>query len=98
MEKENKHTNQLINETSPYLLQHAYNPVDWHPWNEQTLNKAKSDLEDARTLLKKNAISNDEFNQLNLSLISAKSNYIKAKERYEKCSLRNKSTIFRSFT
>jgi uncharacterized protein YyaL (SSP411 family) len=43
MEKENKHTNQLINETSPYLLQHAYNPVDWHPWNEQTLNKAKAE-------------------------------------------------------
>ena len=31
MEKEKKHTNQLINETSPYLLQHAHNPVDWHP-------------------------------------------------------------------
>ena len=43
MEKENKHTNQLINETSPYLLQHAYNPVDWHPWNEQTLDKAKAE-------------------------------------------------------
>ena len=43
MEKEKKHTNQLINETSPYLLQHAYNPVDWHPWNEQTLDKAKAE-------------------------------------------------------
>jgi len=33
--------NQLINETSPYLLQHAYNPVDWHPWGEEALEKAK---------------------------------------------------------
>lgn len=36
-----KYTNQLIDETSPYLLQHAHNPVDWHPWNEATLQKAK---------------------------------------------------------
>ena len=43
MEKENKHTNQLINETSPYLLQHAYNPVDWYPWNESTLAKAQEE-------------------------------------------------------
>jgi uncharacterized protein YyaL (SSP411 family) len=35
-----KYTNQLIHESSPYLLQHAHNPVDWHPWNEQTLEKA----------------------------------------------------------
>ncbi|MEE2953820.1 MAG: thioredoxin domain-containing protein [Bacteroidota bacterium] len=38
-----KYTNTLINETSPYLLQHAHNPVDWHPWNEETLKKAKSE-------------------------------------------------------
>ena len=44
MEKsEQKYTNQLVNETSPYLLQHAYNPVDWHPWNEETLEKAKKE-------------------------------------------------------
>ncbi|HEY1041078.1 MAG TPA: thioredoxin domain-containing protein [Bacteroidia bacterium] len=36
-----KHTNSLIHETSPYLLQHAHNPVQWHPWNEETLEKAK---------------------------------------------------------
>ncbi|MCK4562088.1 MAG: DUF255 domain-containing protein, partial [Flavobacteriaceae bacterium] len=30
MDKEYKFTNQLINESSPYLLQHAHNPVDWH--------------------------------------------------------------------
>ncbi len=38
-----KYTNALINESSPYLLQHAHNPVDWHPWNEQTLKKAKKE-------------------------------------------------------
>ncbi|MEZ4816501.1 MAG: thioredoxin domain-containing protein [Flavobacteriaceae bacterium] len=39
--KTHKYTNDLINETSPYLLQHAHNPVDWKPWNETTLNEAK---------------------------------------------------------
>ena len=33
--------NQLAGETSPYLLQHAANPVDWHPWNEAALAKAE---------------------------------------------------------
>ncbi len=42
-ESQHKYTNALINETSPYLLQHAHNPVDWHAWNEQTLEKAKSE-------------------------------------------------------
>ena len=37
------HTNALINETSPYLLQHAHNPVDWHPWTPETLEKAKKE-------------------------------------------------------
>lgn len=37
------YTNQLINESSPYLLQHAHNPVDWHPWNETTLEKAEKE-------------------------------------------------------
>ncbi|RMG76663.1 MAG: thioredoxin domain-containing protein [Bacteroidetes bacterium] len=40
---EHKYTNALINETSPYLLQHAHNPVNWHPWNEETLKKAKDE-------------------------------------------------------
>lgn len=35
--------NRLIHEKSPYLLQHAYNPVDWHPWGEEALNKAKEE-------------------------------------------------------
>jgi uncharacterized protein YyaL (SSP411 family) len=38
-----QYTNALINETSPYLLQHAHNPVDWNPWNESTLEKAKTE-------------------------------------------------------
>lgn len=33
--------NRLINSTSPYLLQHAHNPVDWHSWGEEALTKAK---------------------------------------------------------
>lgn len=34
--------NRLINEKSPYLLQHAHNPVDWYPWGEEAFNLAKS--------------------------------------------------------
>ncbi|MGI9035145.1 MAG: thioredoxin domain-containing protein [Pyrinomonadaceae bacterium] len=36
-----KHTNRLINETSPYLLQHAHNPVDWFAWSAEAFEKAK---------------------------------------------------------
>jgi len=35
--------NKLIGETSPYLLQHAYNPVQWYPWGEEALQKAKAE-------------------------------------------------------
>lgn len=38
-----KYTNDLINETSPYLLQHAHNPVNWHAWNDETLELAKKE-------------------------------------------------------
>ncbi len=34
--------NRLIDETSPYLLQHAYNPVDWHPWGDEAFDEARS--------------------------------------------------------
>jgi uncharacterized protein YyaL (SSP411 family) len=34
-------TNALINQTSPYLLQHAHNPVNWYPWGKEALEKAK---------------------------------------------------------
>ena len=35
--------NRLINETSPYLLQHANNPVDWYPWGEEALSRARDE-------------------------------------------------------
>jgi len=38
-----RHTNRLIQETSPYLLQHAGNPVDWYPWGEEALRRAKEE-------------------------------------------------------
>lgn len=38
-----RHTNRLIDETSPYLLQHAHNPVDWHPWGEEALRRARAE-------------------------------------------------------
>mgnify|MGYP001555641498 FL=1 len=37
------YTNALIHETSPYLLQHAHNPVDWYPWGNEALAKAKKE-------------------------------------------------------
>jgi len=40
---QHKYTNRLINETSPYLLQHAHNPVDWYPWGEEALQKARQE-------------------------------------------------------
>ncbi len=38
-----KHTNDLINENSPYLLQHAHNPVNWHAWSKETLALAQKE-------------------------------------------------------
>lgn len=40
---EHKFTNALIHETSPYLLQHAHNPVDWRPWSEEAFEAAKKE-------------------------------------------------------
>ncbi|MFN2453941.1 MAG: thioredoxin domain-containing protein [Pyrinomonadaceae bacterium] len=37
------HTNHLINETSPYLLQHAHNPVDWYAWGDEALQRARDE-------------------------------------------------------
>lgn len=44
-ETKNQHefTNELINETSPYLFQYAYNPVNWQAWNPETLKQAKTE-------------------------------------------------------
>jgi len=38
---DHKHTNRLADETSPYLLQHAHNPVDWFPWGQEAFDKAQ---------------------------------------------------------
>ncbi|MDH3515092.1 MAG: thioredoxin domain-containing protein, partial [Gammaproteobacteria bacterium] len=36
-----RHSNRLIHETSPYLQQHAHNPVDWYPWSAEALERAR---------------------------------------------------------
>ncbi|SFI85718.1 hypothetical protein SAMN05421852_102246 [Thermoflavimicrobium dichotomicum] len=38
-----KKPNRLIHEKSPYLLQHAYNPVDWYPWSEEAFEIANKE-------------------------------------------------------
>ncbi len=40
---EHKFTNRLVDETSPYLLQHAHNPVDWYPWGEEAFERARGE-------------------------------------------------------
>jgi uncharacterized protein len=42
-QKSPQYVNRLISETSPYLLQHARNPVDWHPWGEEALRRAREE-------------------------------------------------------
>lgn len=42
------HANRLVNETSPYLLQHAHNPVDWYPWGNEALQRA---VDEAKPIL-----------------------------------------------
>ena len=37
------HANRLAGSTSPYLLQHAHNPVDWHPWGSEALARARAE-------------------------------------------------------
>lgn len=41
MSEQHPHTNRLINEKSPYLLQHAHNPVEWYPWGNEAFNASK---------------------------------------------------------
>src|SRR5438046_9389699 len=43
MQATKQHTNRLIDETSPYLLQHAHNPVDWYAWSDEAFVKAKAE-------------------------------------------------------
>jgi uncharacterized protein YyaL (SSP411 family) len=38
---QHQHTNRLAKEKSPYLLQHAHNPVDWYPWGDDAFAKAR---------------------------------------------------------
>ncbi len=40
---QHKHTNRLADETSPYLLQHAHNPVDWYPWGPEAIERARAE-------------------------------------------------------
>ena len=37
------HSNRLVHEKSPYLLQHAHNPVDWYPWGEEAFARARAE-------------------------------------------------------
>ncbi len=41
--EKHQYTNQLIHESSPYLLQHAHNPVNWYPWGEEAIARAKKE-------------------------------------------------------
>jgi len=43
MQAPKKFTNKLIDESSPYLLQHAHNPVDWYPWGEEAFERARAE-------------------------------------------------------
>ncbi|MBA3899752.1 MAG: thioredoxin domain-containing protein [Bacteroidetes bacterium] len=43
MAKETTHSNRLADESSPYLLQHAHNPVDWYPWGEEAFERARAE-------------------------------------------------------
>ena len=43
MKQTHQFTNELIHETSPYLLQHAHNPVNWYPWGDKAFQKAKEE-------------------------------------------------------
>lgn len=43
MNSEHKYTNELIHESSPYLLEHAHNPVNWYPWGDKALDLAKKE-------------------------------------------------------
>lgn len=63
----NNKANRLIHEKSPYLLQHAYNPVNWFPWSDEAFQKAKS--EDKPIFL---SIAIADLYSKNLSLVSIK--------------------------
>ncbi len=43
MDKDERKANRLLNEKSPYLRQHAHNPVDWYPWGEEAFQRSKDE-------------------------------------------------------
>jgi uncharacterized protein YyaL (SSP411 family) len=43
MSESRREPNRLIHEASPYLQQHAHNPVDWYPWGPEALERAKAE-------------------------------------------------------
>jgi len=43
LEAQHQYSNHLVGESSPYLLQHAHNPVDWYPWGDEALEKAQKE-------------------------------------------------------
>lgn len=47
---QSEYTNALISESSPYLLQHAHNHVNWHPWKEETLKQGKKKTSKSATI------------------------------------------------
>jgi uncharacterized protein YyaL (SSP411 family) len=47
--------NRLAASTSPCLLQHAHNPVDWHPWSEEALAKARAKEEGSQAVWERSA-------------------------------------------
>lgn len=52
-QQEHKRANRLIHETSPYLLQHAHNPVDWYPWGKEVVYHQYADSQwDSRNATK----------------------------------------------
>ena len=51
-------SNRLANETSPYLLQHKENPVDWYPWTSEAFEKAKKEDKPMTTYEVRNEIKN----------------------------------------
>ena len=55
--KDNK-PNKLIQESSPYLLQHAYNPVEWFPWGDEALSKAKKEKRSKKVPKRNNQMLN----------------------------------------
>jgi len=90
--------NRLINETSPYLLQHAHNPVEWYPWGDEALERARK--EDKPILLSigysachwchvmaQECFENAAIAHLMIKIISPHSNFVKTLSLIAYCKL-----------